>query len=148
MPQFSSSVELPWPLVDVFEFFANPVNVVALSLPEMHLQFLEGPARLHLGARLVWKGRRWGFSRRVLTEVTAFEENVRLVEEQREGPFALWVHRHYFERVGAGTRIEDQIDFEPPTGILGRLLTAEFIVRDLHAAIAYRDQKLAELLAQ
>ena len=41
----------------------------------------------------------------------------------------------------------DHLDFEPPAGMVGRLLTPDLIVKDLQAGFAYRDRRLVELLA-
>jgi hypothetical protein len=48
--------------------------------------------------------------------------------------------------VPEGTRIHDQIDFAPPTGMLGLIVSAFFIQKDLDWIFAYRAEKLHELL--
>jgi ligand-binding SRPBCC domain-containing protein len=145
MPIFESSVLLPRPVAEVFDFFCCPANLVVVSPPELHLRLVDGPERLELGSRITVQGRRWGLSQRVVSEVTVFEPGVRVVDEQREGPFGRFIHEHRFEPEGTGTRVTDCIDFEPPSGLLGRLLTARTIERDLQKVFAYRQKKLAEL---
>ena len=146
MPRVDAVVHLTQPPARVFDLLAKPAAVAGLSPPGMRLQLLSGPERLNLGARCTWKGRRWGVSRRVVTEVTAFEEDQLIVEEQREGPFACWVHRRRFEPEDGGTRLFDEIDFDPPTGMLGRLLTAETMEKELAEALRYRNEQLPNVL--
>jgi ligand-binding SRPBCC domain-containing protein len=134
------------PVAEVFDFFAQPANLVRVSPPELHMRLVEGPERLALGSRITLKGRRWGIPHRVVSEVTAFEPGVRFVDEQRRGPFARWVHSHRFEAVPEGTLVHDQIEFEPPGGVLGLLITARRIESELAAIFAYREKKLRELL--
>jgi ligand-binding SRPBCC domain-containing protein len=87
-----------------------------------------------------------GIPQRLESEVTVFEPDVLFADEQRAGPFRKWVHSHRFEAVDGGTRVRDEIEFEPPGGLLGLVVTAAFIQRDLERAFAYRRQKLEELL--
>jgi ligand-binding SRPBCC domain-containing protein len=148
MPQFEAEVILPRPVAEVFDFFCRPANLVRLSPPELNMQLLEAPERLGLGSRIVLKTRRWGIPQRMAAEITVFEPGVRFVDEQREGPFRRWVHGHHFETVPDGTRVTDRIEYEPPGGVLGLLLTGRLIERELKGMFDYRQQKLRELLGR
>jgi ligand-binding SRPBCC domain-containing protein len=148
MPVFEAATTIARPLPEVFEFFLRPANLPRVSPPELHLQLVEGPERLAVGARVTLVGRRWGVPQRVTSEVTVLEENVCFQDEQREGPFKKFVHAHHFAEVPGGTRVADRIEFEPPGGLLGLLVTAAFIERDLRWIFAYRGQKLEELLGR
>jgi ligand-binding SRPBCC domain-containing protein len=79
--------------------------------------------------------------------VTAFEEGALLVEEQREGPIHRWQHTRPFEPREGGTRVTEAIEYEPPGGMLGLLLTAEAVEADLSRAYAWRAGKVIELLS-
>jgi ligand-binding SRPBCC domain-containing protein len=145
MPTFESTMFIPRPFAEVFDFFARPANLLVVSPPQLHMRLVEAPERLELGSRLVITGRRWGVPHRVVSEVTAFENEVLFRDEQREGPLARWAHTHRFEPVPGGTRVTDHIEFEPPGGLLGRLVTVRFIERELEWVFAYRMEKLKEL---
>jgi ligand-binding SRPBCC domain-containing protein len=148
MPRFESAQSLPAPLARVFDFFSRPANLVRVSPPELHFELVSAPERLQLGSRLTVKGRRWGLPQRVVTEVTAWEPEQMFVDEQREGPFRKWVHAHRFEALAdGGTRVSDCIDFETPRGLLGLVVTAAAVERELNWVFEYRRQKLAELLS-
>jgi ligand-binding SRPBCC domain-containing protein len=146
MPHFESVTRLLRPVAEVFEFFCRPANLLKVTPADLGLRLLEGPERLRLGSRLTLEGRRWGIPQRILTEVTTFEPDVLIVDEQRQGPFRKWVHSHRFEPLGAGTKVTERIEFEPPGGMLGLVVTAGLIERHLRQAFAYRSQKLEELL--
>ncbi len=131
-----------------FDLFRQPAERVRLAPPELHLRLEEGPAELRLGSRLTVRGRRWGVTQRMVSEITAFEDGVLIVEEQRQGPFRSWKHTQRFEPTAeGGVRITDTIEYEPPGGVLGRLATAETIRKELEGAFAYRRERLAEWLA-
>jgi ligand-binding SRPBCC domain-containing protein len=146
MPEFQSSLTVPRPPVEVFAFFLRPRNLLALAPPDMHLELLDGPDLLQAGAKLSWKTRRLGISQRIVTEVTALEPGTRLVEEQREGPLRKFIRTLRFEEVPEGTRVTEVIEFEPPGGLLGFVVTAGMIEQDLRSAAAHRDRQLRELL--
>jgi ligand-binding SRPBCC domain-containing protein len=147
MPEYISVLEIARPIAAVFDFLARPANLVHLAPAELHLQLIDGPQRLQLGALLHWKARRMGVSQSLLNEVTAFEENAVIEEQQRRGPFRQWVFVHRFEATAAGTRLTEQVNYEPPGGLLGLLVTANTIRRDLETLFAYRAQQLEKLLS-
>ncbi len=146
MPQIVNVIELPLPVADVFAFFLRPANVLALSPPELHLELVDGPDLLAQGKRVTWKGRRWGIAYRIVTEVTTLETDALIVEEQRQGPLRKWSLTRRFEAIPQGTRLTEEIAFEPPGGLLGLTVTASAIEQDLETAFAHRARKLPELL--
>jgi len=145
MPVFASSQQVRRPIAAVFEFFRDPTNLVKLSPPELHMELVKAPALIELGSRIELKGRRWGIPQRMVSEITAFEEPILFTDTQREGPLRKWIHTHRFESVAGGTTISDRIEYEPPGGMLGLLVTAGWVERDLKWIFEYRTQKLIEL---
>jgi ligand-binding SRPBCC domain-containing protein len=79
-------------------------------------------------------------------EITALAEDKLLAEVQRAGPFREWERVQRFEALGeAGTRLVDEVTFEPPGGLLGLVVNAAFVQRELASLFAYRKQRLHEL---
>ncbi len=147
MPRFVTTVDLSVPLAQVFDFFRKPANLLQVAPPALHLQQENPPDELQLGSRLTLCGRRWGIRYRSVTEVMVFEPGVCFVEEQKEGAFRKWVHVHRFEATAnAGTRVVDEIDFEPPGGMLGLILTPAAVERELNDFFRYRNAKLATMV--
>src|SRR5712692_7372289 len=146
MPRFEKTTTLACPVAAVFEFLCRPANLVEVTPPEFNMRLTEGPERLQVGAQIVLQGRRWGFGQRIVSKVTALEPNHLLVDEQVEGLFKKWIHTHRLEETAGGTRMTDEIEFEPPGGMLGLVLTADTIQAELEDLFAYREQKLRELL--
>src|SRR5258707_9409483 len=105
MPIFEASLSLRREPAEVFAWFIQPGLVLGATPPELSLRLEEAPEKLSLGARTVIVGRRWGLSHRSVLEVTAFEPDRLLIEEQRSGPFRLWRISHSFEAVDGGTRV-------------------------------------------
>lgn len=68
-----------------------------------------------------------------------------LADEMVEGPLDRWVHTHQFERVGGGTRIVDDVEYEFSTGPLGRTVSPMAVV-GLDPMFRYRHRRTHELL--
>lgn len=145
MAEYHVTLEVPRPVAEMFAFLRRPANLVALAPPDLHLQLIEGPNVLVQGSRVTWKARRWGVSQTIVSEVIALQENAWIEEVQRQGPFPRWQQRLTFEPTNDGTRIQFTIDFEPPGGVLGLLVTESFLRNDLDALFAYRAEKLREM---
>jgi ligand-binding SRPBCC domain-containing protein len=148
MPKHVISLEVPCPSSDVFDFLARPANHVQLAPPELRLELVQGPERLKLGALLHWKARRMGVSQALTNEVTAFEEGVLIAEEQRQGPFKRWTFLHRFKATATGTRIDEELTYEPPGGMLGMLVTAKMIENELESLFAFRADQLRQAFAR
>ncbi len=146
MPEFRSEITIARPIAEMFEFFCHPANVLLVTPPNWKMRLVEGPERLQLGSRLIVEVGRWGLPQRITSEVTSFDPNVLFVDTQRQGPFRKWIHTHQFEPVPNGTRLLDAVEFEPPGGMLGFIVTSQAIERELKAVFAYRGPKLRELL--
>lgn len=147
MPRFETTENLSAPLPRVFDFFSRPANLLKISPPELHIELLDGPEQLSLGARFTLQGKRWGIAQRIVSEVIAWEPGSHFVDEQREGPFKKWRHTHTFETLPeGGTRIRDAIDYETPGGLLRFVLTSKAIEHELQRVFAYRREKLMQLL--
>jgi ligand-binding SRPBCC domain-containing protein len=145
MPTFHSSLQLRASAETLFDFLTAPANWPTLAPPDLQMQLLEGPAKLELGAKAAWKVRRWGIAQRIGIVVTKFERNAVIVLEQEHGPFAKWLHSQQITANDNGVVLNEEIDFAPPTGMLGRLVTADATLRDLEVMFAFRREQLAQL---
>jgi ligand-binding SRPBCC domain-containing protein len=148
MPTWSITTALTPPPAVVFAFFRHVNNRLQLTPPQWHSRLTAGPESLELGCRLVYQGRRWGVTQTLEVEVVELEEACLIIEEQRRGPFRRWRHSHHFEASSeGGTWLREEIDYLPPSGVLGQLLTTAFIERDLEELYRWRDPVLSGLLS-
>src|SRR5262249_14870910 len=142
---YNVTLDIAHPLPELFTFLTKPKNLVQLAPPDLQLELVSAPDVLAKGSRLVWKGRRWGISQQITQEVATFHPDKLIVVEQKQGPFARWIHSNHFEVTDAGTRILEKIEFDPPGGMLGYMITAASIRKDLEKLLAYRETKLKEM---
>ena len=113
--ELKTSLWLPKPLDDVFPFFADARNLEALTPPWLHFEVLTpAPISMAPGTTIDYRLRLRGLPIRWQSEITAWEPPHRFVDEQRRGPYRLWVHEHRFREQDGQTLAEDHIRYAAP----------------------------------
>jgi len=138
---------VPWPIGEVFPFFAAAENLNALTPPWLEFRILTPlPVRMAAGTRLDYRIRWRGVPLRWQTLIEAWEPGVRFVDTQMRGPYRLWHHTHTFDRLpDGGTRITDHVRYALPLGPLGRVVHGLLVRRDIAAIFDYRAARIAAL---
>ena len=143
--ELSREVWLPRPLEEVFPFFADAANLDRLTPPWLHFRILTPrPIEMAVGARIDYRLRLRGLPIRWQSEITAWDPPHGFVDEQRRGPYRVWIHRHRFEAHRGGTLVTDDIRYAVPGGLLADRL---FVRRDLRRIFDYRTDQLRRLFA-
>ena len=149
MPSFEAEATLPYPREQVFEFRLRPANVAQISPPGLGLHFVDPPEVVEQGTRLKFRVQGFGQIRESEHEITTLTPHSFVLERQIKGLFQKWHHEHLFETAPNGqTRIIDRIDFSPPGGVLGLLVTAQRVLDQLEEAFEDRHDRLSRLLAR
>ena len=133
----------------LWDFVSSPSNLIRITPPEMdfqiigtvptHLtsgQFIEYRVKVPVVGRISW-----------LTEIKYVEEGVSFVDEQRVGPYSLWIHRHSLLEGEEGTLMTDEIRYALPLGPLGKISHFLFVRRNLESIFRFRRQALEKIFA-
>ena len=134
MPAFVQSVLIDSPVERVFRFHEQEDALALLSPAFPPVRIVSRTGGIQVGARVEL---RIGPLRWVALH-TAYEQNRCFEDEQLEGPFAKWIHRHEFESVAGGTRLTDRITYELPGGSLVNILFAWTVCLGLRSQFAHR----------
>ena len=149
MPQWVFSGEYPQPAAQVFAVFRKPANRTRLAPANMSVELLDGPDSVVKGSRLLLRVRRSGVSQTIELEVADVVDGMTLIEQQKRGPFRSWRQQYQFQPTpNGGTLLTETIDYEPPGGMLGLLVTAARIESDLRELYEQREPLLRQLLAE
>ncbi|HTI51919.1 MAG TPA: hypothetical protein VL475_13240 [Planctomycetaceae bacterium] len=147
MALFESSVAIACPREKAWDFLVRPANLKLITPPDVGLHLVDAPEVLTLGSTLLFKVQGWGQVQQFLHEITAFEEHNQLSEKMIKGVFGRWVHDHLLTTNGNDeTIVTDRIEFEPPTGLLGFLVTKKRIHEYLEEGFEHRQVQLKKLL--
>jgi ligand-binding SRPBCC domain-containing protein len=135
-----SAIWLPRPIDEVFAFFADAHNLAVLTPPWMRFRTVTpDPIVMAVGARLEHRLRVKGVPVRWESEITVWDPPRRFVDEQRRGPYRLFIHEHRFASRDGGTDVSDHVEYAVPGGAaIHRLLVAP----DLRKVFDYRRQAL------
>lgn len=144
--RFQADIFLPRSLEEVFSFFSDARNLETLTPPWLHFEILTPtPVEMGAGTMIDYRLRLHGLPLRWRSEVTLWEPPQRFVDEQRRGPYRLWIHEHTFAPGDGGTWVRDRIDYAIWGGaFVQRLLVAP----DLERIFDYRHKRLLELFGK
>jgi ligand-binding SRPBCC domain-containing protein len=139
-------MKAPSPIEETFAVFESPYNLVRITPARLKFRITTAElVTIHEGAEIEYQIRWLGLPISWRTRITAYEPPLLFEDEQAEGPYALWRHRHSFEEVDDGTVVSDRVEYALPFGPLGRL--AQLLVgRQLRGIFAYRQRALIQLL--
>lgn len=147
MPQFETSLALDCTPGRVFDFIRVTANRVKLTPPSLGLHIVQGPEVLELGAQVEFKVHGYGIVQHIIHEVIEFDYPHHFTEKQLKGPLEYWVHHHTFaESPDGGMLLTDRIDFAPPAGLAGFMITEGRIFESLEDGFHHRHVALKKLL--
>jgi len=118
VPAFAKSVLIDAPLKTVFGFHEREDALALLTPAFPRVRVISRTAGIQAGSRV--ELRVGLFSLAALH--TTYEKDRLFVDEQIQGPFAKWVHRHEFEDVNGKTRLTDRVVYLLPGGPLSNVL--------------------------
>lgn len=135
MPVYSRSVVIDAPVATVFAFHEREDALPLLTPAFPPVRLVSKTPGIDVGTRVELRvaGMRW------VALHTAFERNRLFVDEQTEGPFTRWIHRHEFEDLGGGqTRLTDRVEARLPGGPLVNFLLGWTVDPGLAPMFAHR----------
>ncbi len=146
LSQIERRVWVPRSPEDIFPFFAEAGNLDRLTPDWLHFRILTPqPIRMAPGAKIQYALRIRGIPIRWESEITEWDPPHSFVDEQRRGPYRVWIHRHTFEAKDGGTLAGDTVQYAAPGGWLADRL---FVARDLKRIFDYRTARLEELFGE
>ncbi len=140
-------MELPLPIENTFDFFADVANLQRITPPELNFSILTPlPIAMHEGTIIDFRLSLMGVPFEWKTEISAWKPPHMFVDRQVKGPYAEWVHKHTF-RPGEEnkTLMEDDVTYSLPSLPLGEL-AQPLVHRQLEKIFTYRRETILRLL--
>ena len=141
--KYTSSLWLPHPLEEVFNFFSDPMNLEEITPDWLHFQIMDPvPQSIEVGSCINYKLRFRGFPLRWTSVITTWEPPNRFIDSQIKGPYRKWVHEHTFHEIDGGTLAKDHVEYATwGDSLVNTLLVGP----DVQRIFKYRATKLRSL---
>jgi ligand-binding SRPBCC domain-containing protein len=141
VPTFVKSVLIDAPVGAVFGFHERPDALALLTPPFPPVRVIGKTGGIEVGSRVEL---RVGFFSWVALH-TLYEKNRLFVDEQIQGPFAKWIHRHEFEDVDGKTRLTDRVEYQLPGGPIVNVLFGRMVKSGLNRMFKHRHRVTKQL---
>jgi ligand-binding SRPBCC domain-containing protein len=147
--RLTTTLELARPRAQVFDFFADALNLERITPPELRFRIVTpSPIAMKTGTLIDYALHLHGIPIRWRTLISRWEPPFVFVDEQLSGPYAQWVHTHSFTELGPErTRISDEVRYRLPWDPLSRVVLP-VVKWQLEKILAFRQAKVRELLLQ
>lgn len=144
--EFHAELWLPRPREEVFPFFADAHNLERITPPLLRFRIVTpDPIEMRTGTLIDYRMRIRGLPVRWRSEITVWDPPHRFVDEQRRGPYRVWIHEHTFDEHDGGTLCHDRVRYAH----LGGSLVHRFLVRpDIEKIFEHRREVLRGIFGQ
>ncbi len=143
-----TKVTLPVSVREAWQFFSDPANLDKITPPEMNFIITSSPIRsgTYAGQVITYKvSPLLGIPMKWMTEITQVDEPNYFVDTQLYGPYKFWHHEHHFRETEGGVEMTDILYYSLPFGIIGDIINALVVRRQVENIFKYRSAKLQQL---
>lgn len=133
-------------LDDVFEFFSDPYNLETLTPDRLQFNVLQcEPNPIKEGTEIDYELKIWGIPVNWTSKISRWNPPNEFRDEMMRGPYKTWEHTHTFKRRESDTLIVDDVYYELPLGLPGRL-AAGFVVKwDVASIFRHRANRMDDI---
>ncbi|MCY7344658.1 MAG: SRPBCC family protein [Pyrinomonadaceae bacterium] len=125
----------------VFAFHELPDAIERLVPPWESVKIIQKADISRIGSQAILEQKIFGLiPSKWIAEHTKYEPPRMFEDVQISGPFAVWRHQHIVEPHAGGAILRDEIEFEPPLWIFGRIAAPVFITPKIEKMFAYRHE--------
>ena len=142
--------QLPITVDEAWKFLSNPRNLKIITPSYMSFDIITGAEKPMFAGQIIQYlvTPILGIKTKWVSEITHFEEKKYFVDVQLYGPYALWHHKHFINKIEGGVELEDIIDYKVPLGILGQMVHPFIVKPKLEEIFNYRQQKMIEIFGE
>ena len=121
MPKFENSFTVNCNIDKVWKFYTDVKHVEVITPKEIQLKIIRTTSQTLMQGTDVWLSGKLIFRRTWHSKIT-YLKPYEYVDEMLSGLFKKWKHLHKFEKIDENrTEVIDEIDFELPLGLLGKM---------------------------
>ena len=131
---------------EIFQFFSNAENLSIVTPPHLKFQILTPlPLEMKKGTTIEYRLKIYHVPVYWKTEITVWEPPFRFIDVQLKGPYRKWIHEHRFEKLEAGTKMTDLVEYAVPGGPFASIINKVFVSKDIKKIFTFRENKFREI---
>lgn len=136
------------PIDEVFEFFAQPVNLGRITPRSLGFEFLTADREMRSGLAIDYRIRPiLGIPVTWRTRIGEYDPPHGFRDVQLSGPYRRWEHVHSFTAVDGGTLVRDEVTYAVPFGPLGDLVNRVVVRGELERIFRHRADTVRRVFA-
>lgn len=143
--------QIPAPIEKVWDFMTSHHNLQKITPNTMSFEITSEDLqeKVYPGMIITYTLKPLlGIKMNWVTEITQVRDLEYFVDDQRTGPYAMWHHQHWFERIEGGTLMTDLVHYIPPYGFIGAIANSLYIKSQLEDIFSYRRNKMGEIFGK
>lgn len=143
MTTINLSTKIKAPIQNVFDASRN-IHIHQLSASKSSEKAIAGVTfgLINLNETVTWRGKHFGFYLTHKSRITAMTFYSHFTDEMEEGKFKTFKHQHFFEEKMGVTTMTDELQYETPFGIFGKLFDYLFLKKHLTEFLLERNKIL------
>lgn len=139
--RFLKETVFPVSAEELWAFHERPDVLQLLTPPWQKTEIVQPPVSLEVGTRVILRTKLGPFWQTVVAEHVEYERGRMFADRIVKGPFARWLHRHTVTPRGPSeSMLTDDIDYELPLGVLGRVFGGFYARRQLERLFEFRHE--------
>jgi ligand-binding SRPBCC domain-containing protein len=139
---------LPRKINDVFSFFSNAKNLERITPPELRFRITTPtPITMREGTVIDYNLKLWGVPFAWKARICRWQPPFQFIDEQIQGPYRLWIHKHRFMDLDGKTRVTDEVTYALPLWPLGEAVFP-FVHFLLMKIFRYRERAIRALFQE
>lgn len=146
MTTINLTTKIKAPIHTVFDVSRN-IDVHQQSASKSKEKAIAGVTSglINFNETVTWRGKHFGFYLTHKSRMTAMNLYDYFVDEMEEGKFKTFKHEHFFEEINGVTIMKDNLQYETPFGIIGKLFDVLFLKRHLTQFLLERNKILKKV---
>lgn len=139
--QYKQEQKVNASLEEVWDFISSPANLKEITPDYMGFDITstDTPKKMYPGMIITYIVKPiFGIKTPWMTEITQVKDLEFFIDEQRVGPYKLWHHQHFIEKIEGGVLMKDIVTYSPPFGFLGAIANKLLIRKKLDEIFNYR----------
>lgn len=140
MPKIHLTTVIHAPVEIVFDL-SRSINLHEKSMAHTNEKAIAGTITglINKGETVTWQAKHLFKVRILQTLISEMKPYSFFTDEMKKGDFKSMAHHHYFKPIANGTVMIDELFFESPYGVLGKLVNAVFLTKYMARLITQRN---------